>query len=143
LIPARALLVLESANQHGTHCPPKNWPGQKIAALFYSEFLMQLYPMKQITVIGEEVLRDQMMRKILELGATGCSYSSTQGVGKHGERSNDVFSANFQLKVVCTAKVAEAILGHLSAQYFGRYAVVAWLTDVEVVREAHFIKKTG
>ena len=102
---------------------------------------MQLFPMKQITVIGEEVLRDQLMRKILELGATGCSYSSTQGVGAHGERSNDVFSANFQLNVICPATVAESILGYLAAHYFGKYAVVAWLSDVEVVRKAHFIKK--
>ena len=104
---------------------------------------MQLYPMKLITVVGEEVLRDQVMRKIMELGATGCSYASTQGVGSHGERYNDVFSANFQLKAVCTAKVAETIFGYLSEHYFGRYAVVAWLSDVEVLREAHFIKKTG
>ena len=103
---------------------------------------MQLYPLKQITVIGEEVLRDKLMRKILELGATGCSYASTQGVGSHGDRSNDVFSANFQLKAVCTASVAEAILDHLSVNYFGKYAVVAWLSDVQVVRQAHFIKKT-
>lgn len=102
---------------------------------------MQLYPMKQITVIGEEVLRDQLMRKVLELGARGCSYSSTQGVGCHGDRSNDVFSANFQLKAVCTAPVAENILSYLSVHYFGKYALVAWLSDVEVMRESHFIKK--
>ena len=99
---------------------------------------MQLYPMKMVTVVGEEVLRDQIVRKILELGATGCSYHSTQGRGTTAARHNDVFSANFQLKTVCPKDVAEKILGYLAEHYFQRYAVVAWLSDVEVVRPAHF-----
>jgi nitrogen regulatory protein P-II 2 len=102
---------------------------------------MQLHPMKMITVVGEEVLRDPIVRKILELGATGCSYHSTQGRGTTAARHNDVFSANFQLKAVCPPAVAEAILTFLAEQYFQRYAVVAWLSDVEVVRPEHFGKK--
>jgi hypothetical protein len=102
---------------------------------------MQLYPMKMITIVGEEFLRDQVVRKVVELGATGCSYHSTQGQGKTPGRHNDVFSANFQLKAVCPADVAERILGYLAEHYFRRHAIVAWLSDVEVVRPEHFKPK--
>ncbi len=102
---------------------------------------MQLHPMKMITIVGEEILRDQVVRKLLDLGATGCSYHSTQGVGTHEGRHNDVFSANFQLKAVCSAEVANDMMTHLAESYFGKYAIVAWLGDVEVVRPAHFTKK--
>ena len=101
---------------------------------------MQLHPMKLITIVAEEVLRDQLVRKLLEMGATGCSYHSTQGTGLSEARHGDVFSANVQIKVVCPAGVAEKIMAYLSEHYFGKYAMVAWLSDVEVVREAHFSK---
>ena len=71
---------------------------------------MQLYPMKLITIVGEEILRDQLVRKVREAGAKGCSYTSTQGVGSHEARHNDVFSANFELKVVCPEKVADVVM---------------------------------
>ena len=103
---------------------------------------MQLHPMKLLTVVAEEVLRDPIVRKMQELGARGCSYHSTQGVGLHEVRHNDVFSANVQLKVVCTKEVGEAILLHLADHYFGKYAIVAWLGDVEVVRPQHFYRKS-
>jgi hypothetical protein len=99
---------------------------------------MQLHPMKMITVIAEEILRDQLVRKIREFGATGCSYHSTQGVGTHVGRHNDVFSANFELKVVSPQPIADKIMAHLSEHYFGKYAIVAWMSDVEVVRAGHF-----
>jgi nitrogen regulatory protein P-II 2 len=101
---------------------------------------MQLHPMKLITIVGEEILRDQLVRKIREAGAKGCSYASTQGVGSHEARHNDVFSANFELKVVCPEKVADVVMTLLAEHYFGKYAIVAWISDVEVVRPGHFAK---
>ena len=94
---------------------------------------MKLHPMKLITIVAEEILRDQLAHKILELGAKGCSYHSTLGLGTHKERHNDVFSANFQMKVVCPPNVADKILSHLDEHYFGKFAIVAWVSDVEVV----------
>jgi hypothetical protein len=102
---------------------------------------MQLYPLKLVTVVAEEVLKDQLVRKILELGATGCSYHPTQGTGSRSARHNDMFSENFQLKVVCPQDVAEKILTYISHHFFDEYAVVAWIADVQVVRGSHYVKK--
>jgi len=102
---------------------------------------MQLHPMKRITIIGEEILRDQLVRKLRAFGVSGCSYHSTQGVGSHESRHDDVFSSNFQLEAVCPKALAETIIADLAEHYFGKYAIVAWLSDVEVVREAHFNRK--
>ena len=101
---------------------------------------MQLSSMKLITVVAEKFIKDQMVQKVLELGATGCSYHPTEGKGLREARHDDMFSENFQLKVVCTADVAERIMQYMATNFFEHYAIVAWLTDVEVVRPKHFSK---
>jgi nitrogen regulatory protein P-II 2 len=101
---------------------------------------MQLEPMKLITVVAEKFIKDQLVQKVLELGATGCSYHPTEGKGLREARHDDAFSENFQLKVVCPDGVAAKILAYISEHFFAHYAIVVWLTDVEVMRGKHFQK---
>ena len=102
---------------------------------------MQLEKLKLVTIIAEEVLKPQIVHKVLGLGATGCSYHPTEGTGSRSARHDDVFGENFQLKVVCPLPVAEAILTYISHDLVDRYAIISWLSDVEVVRGANYIKK--
>ena len=104
---------------------------------------MQLYPLKLVTVVAEKVLKDQLVQKVLELGATGCSYHPTQGNGSRNARHDDMFSENFQLKVVCPPDVAERILTYISHHYFEDYAIVAWVTDVEVLARQALLQTVG
>ncbi len=101
---------------------------------------MQLESMKLITIIAEKFLKDQMIQKVLELGATGCSYHPTEGKGLREARHDDMFSENFQMKVVCPAEVATAIMTYVAENYFEHYAIVAWVTNVDVMRGKHFRK---
>ncbi len=101
---------------------------------------MELEPMKLITVVAERFIKDQLVPKVLELGATGCSYHPTEGKGLREARHDDAFSENFQMKVVCPTDVAETIMAYIAEHYFEHYAIVAWLTDVEVMRGKHFRK---
>ena len=101
---------------------------------------MQLQTLKLVTVVAEEVLKDQLVRKVLELGATGASYHATEGIGSRTARHDDVFGENFQLKVVCPQDVAERILTYISNHFFDDYAIVAWIADVQVVRGSHYVK---
>jgi hypothetical protein len=102
---------------------------------------MQLYPLKLITIVAEEILKDRLVKKVQELGATGCSYHRTQGTGSRSARHNDMFGENIQMKIVCPPDVAEAILTHISQNYFEHYAIVAWVGDVDVMRGSHYVKK--
>ncbi len=101
---------------------------------------MQLERLKLITIVAEKILKDQLVPKVLELGATGCSYHPTEGKGLRKARHDDAFSENFQMKVVCPSDVATTILTYISEHYFEHYAIVAWLSDVEVLRGKHFYK---
>ncbi len=103
---------------------------------------MHLEKMKLVTIIAEEILKDRLVKKVQELGATGASFHRTQGVGSRGARHNDMFGENVQMKVVCSPAVAEKILQHVADNYFEHYAVVAWVGDIEVMSGAHFLKAT-
>ena len=104
---------------------------------------MQLQSLKLVTIVAEEVLKEQLVHKILELGATGCSYHPTQGTGSRSARHDDVFGENFQMKIVCPDDVAQKIVNYISHNYFEKYAIVCWVSDVEVMRGAHYVKKSG
>jgi nitrogen regulatory protein P-II 2 len=104
---------------------------------------MQLHPLKLVTIVAEEILKDRLVKRIQELGATGASYHRTQGVGSRSARHNDMFGENIQMKIVCAPDVAEAILTYISENYFEHYAIVAWVMDVQVMRGSHYVKKPG
>ncbi len=101
---------------------------------------MQLHSLKLVTIVAEQALRDQFVKKILELGATGCTYQDAQGTGSRGARTNDVFGGNVRIEVICSEVVAEAILTYVSHHYFDRCACIAWVVDASVVRGARYVK---
>lgn len=101
---------------------------------------MQLAKMKLLTIIAEEILKDRLVKKVQELGATGASFHRTQGVGARNARHNDMFGENVQIKVVCSAAVAEQIMQYMADNYFAHYAIVAWTSDVEVMRGDEYVK---
>ncbi len=101
---------------------------------------MQLHPLKLVTVVTEKVLRDQIVQEILDLGATGCTHADVLGTGSRGARKDDVFGGNVRIEVVCSPSVAEAILTFVSHHFFERYACIAWITEVSVVRGERYVK---
>ena len=104
---------------------------------------MQLYPLKLVTIVTEQILRDQIVKKIVELGAAGCTWQEAQGTGSRGARRDAVGGGNVQIEVICPQSVAEAILTFVSHHYFDHYACLAWVTDVSVVRGARYDKAGG
>ena len=104
---------------------------------------MQLYPLKLITIVVEEVLKDQILRKVQELGATGYTYGECQGYGARGTRHDNVSGTNVRIEVVCPDNVAIAIMTTISHDYFEHYACIAWTSDVAVVRGARYVVKNA
>jgi hypothetical protein len=99
---------------------------------------MQLHPLKHVVIVTEQVLKDQIVQKALELGAAGCTFQDAQGVGSRGARRDGVTGENTRLDIICDATVAEEILTFVSHEYFENYACIAWVADVAVVRGARY-----
>jgi len=100
---------------------------------------VQLYPLKLITIVVEEVLKDQIIHKTQELGATGYTCYQCQGEGTRGTRRDAVTGANVRIEIVCPENVAVKILTTISHDYFEHYACIAWISDVAVMRGARYV----
>ena len=101
--------------------------------------MMLTTPTKLVTIIGEAVLEDRLVRLVLKEGASGYTLTTCSGQGSRGLRSTTPIGAqNVRIEVVAGPDVADRILRRLEAEFFPHYAVVAWLTDAAVIRGAKF-----
>jgi nitrogen regulatory protein P-II 2 len=99
---------------------------------------MQTFPMKRITIIGDDCVKYRILQEILELGATGYTDCLVHGKGDRGVRPRHAEPPNSKIEVIATPEVAHKILEHIARNYFGEYAMIAFLDDVEVLRGEKF-----
>jgi nitrogen regulatory protein PII len=92
-----------------------------------------------VTIITEAVLERQLADDVKQLGAHGYTVTEARGEGHRGARSADwTYSANIRMEVVCGHGVADAIMAHISRTYYANYAMIAFVSDVEVLRPEKF-----
>ena len=100
---------------------------------------MNLHPMKLITIICEAVLEERVIELLLECGAHGHTAFDVRGRGNQGDRSADmVESGNVEINTIVNPAVAEAILQTLHERLFTSYAMIAYESDVRVLRPDKF-----
>jgi len=106
---------------------------------------MQLYPLKLVTVVGEAVIMEDVAERGVELGATGYTMSEVSGHGSRSARNVGMASGVKTIKVefVVPTEVATRILQDVSHEYFEHYAIIAWLSDVSVMRGEAYTNKSG
>jgi nitrogen regulatory protein P-II 2 len=91
-----------------------------------------------LTIVAEAVLEPRIVDDVKRLGAKGFSVGHVRGEGVLGRRTADWEGPSVRLETVVTDDVARRIVAHLAAEYFEHYAVVAWMTPVEVARGERF-----
>jgi len=103
---------------------------------------MQLHPLKLVTVVGETVIMQDIADEGLKLGATGYTISEVNGHGSRSARNvaSTTGARTTKVEFVVPGDVAEKILTHVSHDYFEHYAVIAWLSDVQVVRGQQYVR---
>ena len=92
-----------------------------------------------LTIITEAAIEHLIVQDIERLGAHGYTVSDVRGKGSRGVRNSawDA-SSNVRIEVVCNAATADTIAAHLRAHYYENYAMILFLTDVEVLRPEKF-----
>lgn len=100
---------------------------------------MDTITLKKITIVAEAVLEERLIREMRQLGARGYTLSEVRGDGSRGVRASEWEGKNIQLEILASAETADRVLTHISERYFAHYAVVVWLTDVQVIRGNRYI----
>lgn len=95
---------------------------------------MKTAPMRLVTIIAEALLEDRLAHDLASLGAKGWTVSAARGAGASGNRASDWEGGNVRIETIVTPEVADAILAHLADAYFPLYGVIAYASDIEVVR---------
>lgn len=95
---------------------------------------MNTVPLKKVTLVAEGVLEQQIVRELRALGASGYTIGAVRGEGSRGVRASEWEGDNVKVEILADAATADRILEHVAAAYFEHYAVIAWVTDVQVVR---------
>lgn len=95
---------------------------------------MPTVALRLLTVVAESVLAERLARAIMAAGATGYTISPAKGRGSRDKRSANRGGENVRIEVVATEPTAERLLHMLVHEWFPHYAVIAWISTVEVVR---------
>jgi hypothetical protein len=102
---------------------------------------MNTVRMKRITMIGDSTVQYRLLEEIKEFGATGYTWFPANGQGDRGIRPRHAEPANAKIEVITTPELANRILEHVAQNYFEKYAMIAFLDDVEVVRGEKYTPK--
>ncbi|TLD69699.1 transcriptional regulator [Phragmitibacter flavus] len=95
--------------------------------------------MKLVTIVCEAILEERVVELLREAGAHGHTAFPVHGSGGQGERHADISeTANVQLQVIVKPAVAETVLARLQGELFQQYAMVAYESDVRVLRPDKF-----
>lgn len=92
-----------------------------------------------LTLICEAALENRLVKDLEQLGAPGWTLSDARGSGSRGVRSagwdND---GNIRVEVICNRELAEQLARHVQERYYDNFAMICWLSDVEVLRAGKF-----
>ena len=95
---------------------------------------METTEIRLLTIVAEEILRDRLLEEIRNADARGFTLTEVTGEGSRHRRVGDVLGGNVKLEVLASPTVADRLLSVLAADYFPQYAVIAYQTNVSVVR---------
>jgi nitrogen regulatory protein P-II 2 len=90
--------------------------------------------MKLITIVAEELLAERLPAELRRRGATGWTMTVARGDGSGVMRAGPLPGENVRIETIVEDRIAEAILERLASEYFPAYALVAWVSEVGVVR---------
>jgi len=94
--------------------------------------------LKKVTIIAERLLKEGLLDLLREEGATGHTLTMCEGEGSRGVRASDWEGRNIQIDSIVSPEAAEKILNAVGAKYMKNYALIAYVSDVVVLRGSKF-----
>lgn len=97
------------------------------------------YHRKLVTIITEAALERDLTRALDGFGIPGYTITDARGRGHQGDRiSTWGENANIRVEVVCSEERARRLTKQLRERFYHNYAMIMFLSDVEVLRPEKF-----
>ena len=92
-----------------------------------------------LTIIAEALLKDRLLHEVRRAGAKGFTVTDVSGEGSRQRRVSEILGDNIKIEIIAKRETADNILAVLQKDFFPRYAVVAFMSEVQVVREDKYV----
>ena len=100
---------------------------------------MKTVPLCLLTVIAESVLKERLVHDLRSVGASGYTLTDAEGEGSRQRRVGEILGANIRIESIVSPEVADRLLQLISNEYFDRFAVIAYLSTVSVIRGEKYV----
>ena len=97
--------------------------------------------LKKITIVAERLLKEGLLEILKAEGATGYTLTACEGEGSRGVHASDWEGRNIQIDTIASEATAGRILQAVGDQYMENYAVIAYLSEVTVLRKGKFARE--
>ncbi len=97
-----------------------------------------LIQLKKVTIVAESLLKEGILEILKAQGSTGYTITACEGEGSKGIHASDFEGRNIQIDTIVSSEVGQLVLTAVSERYMKNYALIAYMNDVEVVREDKF-----
>lgn len=97
-----------------------------------SNLVTPLEPGVLITIIGETVLKDRIVKLLKSHNVSGYTINQVQGEGGHGRRLADLagYNTNIEIKTIVSLELSDAILWALKEER-GKHALIAFRQNIK------------
>ena len=100
---------------------------------------MTTHAMKLVTIVCEAYAKAAVTKLLRDVGAHGYTLFAVEGDGSRGRREADIPEfTNIQIEVIVPPEVAQTLLTRLEKEFFPRYGMIAFESDVRVLRKDKF-----
>lgn len=94
---------------------------------------------KLITIICEAQLEKNLIEDLEGFKIGGYTICEAKGYGSKGLRAADwEQNRNIRVEIVCGPQDGENIMLHLKKEYYEDYAMISYMSDVDVIRAEKF-----
>ncbi len=100
---------------------------------------MKTVPLCMLTIIAESLLQERLVNEIRKAGARGYTITNAEGEGLRQRRVSEILGANIRIETIVSPEVADRRLEVISTEYFERFAVIAYLSTVSVIRGEKYV----
>jgi nitrogen regulatory protein PII len=85
-----------------------------------------------ITIIGEAVLQDRLIKLLTKTGVSGYTIIPAQGAGSHGRRMGDMagYNTNIEVKTIVASETSTQLLEDLKP-FQATHALIAFRQSVD------------
>jgi hypothetical protein len=91
-----------------------------------------------ITIVAEALIETRLVDALKGLGVRGYSISACRGDSLGSVRASEWSGNNVQIQTIVSADLSDTILQMLARDFIGTFSVVAFRSEVEVLRPEKF-----